>query len=128
MASLDDIRYRTEETAEHIAAKSVEIARSAADKAKLVARMSKLNADVITEKDALRRAYFELGKLYYKKYREAPDSDFAEQCSRIASSIAVIKESREEIRQCKEAFKGTKEEEPPLNFDAEVVTEEEKKD
>ena len=108
MANFDEIKQKTEETAEHIAAKSIELAKSAAEKTKLVARISKLNADVISEKDALRRAYLDLGKLYYEKFKDEPDETVAENCRRIASSLAVISQCREEIDQCKAALKGDK--------------------
>ena len=116
MANFDEIRQRTGETAEHIAAKSIELAKTAAEKTKLVARISKLNADVISEKDALRRAYSDLGKLYYKTFKDAPDETMADECRRIASSLAVIAQCRDEIEQCKAALKGEKE-------DAETVIE-----
>ena len=111
MANFDEIKQKTEETAEHIAAKSIELARSAAEKTKLVARISKLNADVISEKDALRRAYLDLGKLYYEKFKDEPDDVLADNCRRIASSLAVISQCRDEIDQCKAALKGDKAEE-----------------
>lgn len=108
MANFEEIRQRTGETAEHIAAKSIELAKTAAEKTKLVARISKLNADVISEKDALRKAYSDLGKLYYKTFKDAPDESMAEECRRIASSLAVIAQCRDEIEQCKAALRGEK--------------------
>ena len=108
MANFDEFKQKTGETAEHIAAKSIELAKTAAEKTKLVARISKLNADVISEKDALRRAYLDLGKLYYEKFGSDPDASVADDCRKIASSLAVIAQCREEIDQCKAALKGDK--------------------
>ena len=125
MANFDEIRQRTGETAEHIAAKSIELAKTAAEKTKLVARISKLNADVISEKDALRKAYSDLGKLYYKTFKDAPDETLADECRRIASSLAVIAQCRDEIEQCKAALKGEKEEAGPVIEVPEAEPEEE---
>ena len=108
MANFDEIKQKTGETAEHIAAKSIKLAKTAAEKTKLVARISKLNADVISEKDALRRAYLDLGKLYYEKFKNDPDESLAEGCRKIASSLAVIAQCRTEIDECKDALKGAK--------------------
>lgn len=108
MANFDDIRQKTGETAEHIAAKSIELAKTAAEKTKLVARISKLKTDVISERDALRRAYLELGKLYYEKFKDDPDEAVADNCRKIASSLAVIAQCKDEIAQCKAALKGDK--------------------
>lgn len=108
MTNFDEIKQRTGETAEYIAAKSIEIARTAAEKTRLVARISKLNADVITEKEALRRAYIDLGKKYYKYFRENPNELLKDNCREIASSIAVITQCRAEIDECKQSLKGVK--------------------
>ena len=108
MSNFDEFKQRTEETAEHIAAKSIELARSAAEKTKLIGRISKLNADIITEKETLRRAYIDLGKKYYKYFRDDPEEILDEDCRKIASSIAVITECRSEIEDCKAAIRGDK--------------------
>lgn len=110
MTNFDEIKQRTGETAEYIAAKSIEIARTAAEKTRLVARISKLNADVITEKENLRRAYIDLGKKYYKYFRENPNDILDEDCRKITSSIAAITQCRAEIDECKLSLKGEKEE------------------
>ena len=108
MANFDEIKQKTGETAEHIAAKSIELAKTAAEKTKLVARISKLNADVISERDTLRRAYLDLGKLYYEKFKDDPDEAVADKCRVVASSLAVIAQCKDEIEQCKAALKGDK--------------------
>jgi len=108
MANFDEIKQKTGETAEHIAAKSIELAKTAAEKTKLVARISKLKTDVISERDALRRSYLELGKLYYEKFKDDPDEAVADNCRKIASSLAVIAQCKDEIGQCKAVLKGDK--------------------
>ena len=105
MPSFEEFKQRTGETAEYIAAKSIELAKAAAEKTRLLARISKLNADIITEKDAMRRAYINLGKLYYENYKDGPDDIMVNDCERISTAIAMIADCKAEIEECKAEFR-----------------------
>lgn len=104
MANFENFKQKTTETAEYIAAKSIELARLAAEKTKLVARISKLNADILTEKEAARKAYMELGKLYYEAHKNDAEPEMAANCARITEANAAIADHRAEISMCKSEF------------------------
>ncbi|MCC8356507.1 MAG: hypothetical protein LJU34_01420 [Oscillospiraceae bacterium] len=94
------------------ATKAAGAAKSFASKTKQIGRVAKLNMDIASEKDAIRRAYEEMGRLYYENHQENPEGLLAPACQSVAASFAAIAAMEEEIEQLKE--KG--EEEPAADF------------
>ena len=61
----------------------------------------------MSEEDAIKKAYIELGKLYYAERGAAPEAAYVNSCERIAASKAAIEANNARIAELK-----TKEDEP----------------
>lgn len=72
-------------------------------KAKEVAEIGKLKVQNSTEQEAIRKAYSELGKLYYAERGSAPEAAYADQCQRITDALARISYNNERIADIKAA-------------------------
>lgn len=109
------------------ASRAAGVAKGLAARTRQLGRAAKLNMDIASEKDAIRKTYEEIGRLYYENHREAPEGLLAHACQSIDASKAAIAAMEEEIEQLKE--KG--EEAPAEDFqtvvdqtEAEVVSQE----
>jgi len=69
----------------------------AARKTKNVSRIAKLNVDIASQRDTVKRIYREIGKLYYETHREDPESYFAQLCQEIDVSMESIAAMEAEI-------------------------------
>lgn len=84
-------------------AKARELADTGAAKAKELAEIGKLKVSNSTEQEAIRKAYSELGKLYYAERGSAPEAAYADACQRISDSLARISYNNERIADIKSA-------------------------
>ena len=84
-------------------AKARELADTGAAKAKELAEVGKLKVSNSTEQEAIRKAYSELGKLYYAERGSAPEAAYADACQRITDSLARISYNNERIADIKAA-------------------------
>lgn len=98
-----------------------DVAQSAANKAKSLKTIAKSNIGIISEQDKLKKAYAELGKLYYRDYvtgEEPDDSEYLPLCDKISELVKSIQSLRDDIDLAK--AKPEKDDEP----DAEELKEE----
>lgn len=84
MADINELKDVFFNTLGTVAGKTRGFAEKAADKAKDVARIAKLNMELTAEKDTIEKAYLEIGKLYYETHKNAPDGFFVQLCDEIA--------------------------------------------
>lgn len=84
-------------------AKARELADTGIAKAKELAEIGKLKVSNSTEQEAIRKAYTELGKLYYAERGSAPEAAYADTCQRISNSLARISYNNERIADIKAA-------------------------
>ena len=84
-------------------AKAKELAGTGVAKAKELSEISKLKVQNSTEQEAIRKAYFNLGKLYYAEHGSAPEAACAELCQSITDSLARISYNNERIADIKAA-------------------------
>lgn len=84
-----------------VADKSVLFAKKAADKAVVYAKITKINAELVSEKDKLKKAYQEIGKIYYDLHKDAPDAEFVNAIEDLENVKKVIKEKKSEIETLK---------------------------
>ncbi len=82
-----------------ISAKSREIAR----KAKVISETSSLNNIIKTEQHKIDTNYKMMGKLYFEKYAETPDTEFSESIDLIKLSQQKISETQDQITKIKNA-------------------------
>lgn len=82
-----------------------DIANKAADKAKSGARIAKLTMEIASEKENMKKAYVEIGKLYYDTHKDDPEGFFIQLCDEVALAQKSIADKEAEI----EALKLTEE-------------------
>ena len=85
------------------------VAKSAAEKTKLLSIIAKDNLEILAEQDKMRKAYTELGKVYYKDFamEEEPDeAEYLPWCSKITECRKKIEALKDEIADCKEKLGG----------------------
>jgi len=66
------------------------VAQAGVAQTKKVVTIAKLKADNMAQQDAVRKAYFAIGKLYYAKSKGAPDEEFAELFAKADAALAAI--------------------------------------
>jgi hypothetical protein len=103
MAKIDDIKGAVMDTIGSVAGKTRDLAGNVADKAKDVSRIAKLNIEISTEKDTIKKAYIEIGKLYYETHKDDPDGFFVQLCDEITVATESIKSKEAEIAEIKAA-------------------------
>lgn len=84
-------------------AKARELADTGAAKAKELSEIGKLKVQNSTEQEAIRKAYSELGKLYYAERGSAPEAAYTDLCQRITDALARISYNNERIADIKAA-------------------------
>ncbi len=94
---------RAKELTETGVAKAKELADAGAAKAKELAEIGRLKVYNSTEQENIRKAYSELGKLYYAERGSAPEAAYADACQRITDSLARISYNNERIADIKSA-------------------------
>ena len=94
---------KAKEITESGIAKARELADSGVAKAKEITEIGKLKVSNSTEQEAIRKAYSELGKLYYAERGSAPEAAYADACQRITDALARISYNNERIADIKAA-------------------------
>ena len=84
-------------------AKAKELANVGAAKARELSEIGKLKVQNSTEQEAIRKAYSDLGKLYYAEHGSDPEASCAELCQRITDALARISYNNERIADIKAA-------------------------
>lgn len=84
-------------------AKAKELADTGATRAKELTEIGKLKVNNSAEQEAIRKAYSELGKLYYAERGSAPEAAYADACQRITDAMARISYNNERIADIKAA-------------------------
>ena len=84
-------------------AKAKELTGTGIAKAKELSEIGKLKMQNSTEQETIRRAYSDLGKLYYAERGSAPEPGYADLCQRIDEAMARITYNNERIADIKAA-------------------------
>lgn len=103
-----------------------DLAQSGVSKSKQIGEIAKLNLANVSEEDNIRKAYIEIGKLYYAERGMAPEPAYAALCEKITAAKVTIEENKNRVEELK-AEGSIRDEEIQINVpvDAEpVVTEE----
>jgi hypothetical protein len=83
--------------------KATDLAQSGVAKSKQLAEIAKLKADNLSQEDAIKKAYVEIGKLYYAEKGQAPEGAYAAACEKITAARAAEEANNERIAELKEA-------------------------
>ncbi len=108
---------------DNIKDKALDLAQTGVAKSKQVVEIAKLKAANLAEEDAVKRAYIEIGKLYYAERGMAPEAAYAALCEKITAARVNIEENKSRIEELKAAVGGAAEAEEPVVVAAEPVDE-----
>lgn len=84
--------------------RGTEYAGIAMDKTKDAARIAKLTVSLGSEKEALKKAYLELGKAYYEEHHDSAEGLYAQLVEEVDAVNKRIEEMQEEIASLKESL------------------------
>ena len=82
--------------------KATDLAQAGVAKSKRLAEIAKLKMSNMAEEDAIKKAYIEIGKLYYAEQGATPDGAYAAACEKITASKALIETNNERIAELKQ--------------------------
>ena len=85
--------------------RAVDLAQAGVAQSKRLAEIAKLKTANLGEEDTIKKAYIELGKLYYKDFimEEEPDGAYVAACERIDAARAAIETNNDRIAELKTA-------------------------
>ena len=90
MAFLDDLKDKT-----------LDLAQAGVAKSRQIVEIARLNLANASEEDTIKKAYIEIGKLYYAERGTAPDAAYAAQCERITTAKINIEENKTRLAELK---------------------------
>lgn len=90
MAFLDDLRD-----------KALDLGRAGVAKSKQLAEIARLNLANSSEEDGIKKAYIEIGKLYYAERGMAPEAAYVSLCEKITGAKINIEENKNRIAELK---------------------------
>ena len=92
------------DTITNLRERGAEYANVAMDKTRDAARLAKLTVALTSEKDALKKAYIELGKAYYEEHHNDAEGLYAQLVEEVDAVNARIEEMQSEIDSLKGSF------------------------
>lgn len=98
MAFFDKLK----ETVSDIGEKVGDLAQTGVAKSKQLAEIAKLKAANMAEQDAIKKAYLEIGKLYYAEKGATPEGGYAAACEKITAAKANIAANNAKIEEIKD--------------------------
>ena len=81
--------------------RATDLAQSVEATSKRLAEIAKLKASNMAEEDTIKKAYVELGKLYYAEHGTTPDGAYAAACEKITAARAAIETNNDRIAELK---------------------------
>ena len=100
--------------------KATDLAQTGAAESKRLTEIAKLKSANLSEENAIKKAYVEIGKLYYEQMAAAPGEDFAAACEKITAAKANIEANNDRIAELKNKD-DDKDEEPVVVAEVEAV-------
>ena len=79
-----------------------DLAQAGVAKSKQLAEIAKLKAANMSEQDTIRKAYLEIGRLYYAEKGFAPEGGYAAACEKITAAKANIEANNARIEDLKD--------------------------
>ena len=81
--------------------RAADLAQTGAAESKRLAEIAKLKSANLGEENAIKKAYAEIGKLYYEMMGAAPGEEFAAACEKITAAKAAIEANNDRIAELK---------------------------
>lgn len=85
------------DTLDKLKDKTVDLAQAGMAQSKRVAEMAKLKTDNMAEEDTIKKAYIEIGKLYYAEKGLTAEGAYAAACEKITAAKAAIEVNKDRI-------------------------------
>lgn len=82
--------------------KTVDLAQAGMAQSKKLAEIAKLKTDNMSEEDAIKKAYLEIGKLYYAEKGALAEGPYAAACEKITAAKAAIETNNERIAELRD--------------------------
>ena len=82
--------------------KATDLAQAGVAQSKRLGEIAKLKASNLGEEDAIKKAYIEIGKLYYAEKCAQPEEGYAAACEKITAAKAAIETNNARIAELKE--------------------------
>lgn len=125
LAKLGQAAEATKDIANKVADGAKDVADKAADTAKTGSRIAKLNIEIATERDNMKKTYLEIGKLYYDTHKDDPEGFFIQLCDEVTLAERNIAEKEAEIAELKESLKADKDNDDSIEVEFEEIVEQE---
>lgn len=87
---------------DNLKGKVSDLAQAGVAKSKQLAEIAKLKAANVGEQDAIKKAYLEIGKLYYAEKGSTPEGGYAAACEKITAAKANIAANNAKIEELKD--------------------------
>lgn len=81
--------------------RAADLAQAGVAQTKRLAEIAKLKMSNMGEEDTIKKAYLEIGRLYYAEQGASPDGAFVSACERITAAKAAIETNNDRITQLK---------------------------
>ena len=81
--------------------KATDLAQAGVAQSKRLAEIAKLKTANMGEEDTIKKAYIELGKLYYAEKGAAPEAAYAASCEKLTAAKAAIEANNDRIAELK---------------------------
>ena len=105
--------------------RATDLAQAGVSQSKRLAEIAKLKAANLGEEDNIKKAYIEIGKLYYAEKGSCPDGAYVSPVEKIQAAKAAIEANNQRLAELKENDGEVEvEAEPEVAVEAEVVVEE----
>ena len=79
--------------------RAMDLAQSGVAKSRQIAEIAKLKTANMSEEDAMKKAYIEIGKLYYAERGMAPEAAYEALCRKITAAKVNIEENKSRIEE-----------------------------
>ena len=86
---------------DNLKGKATDLAQAGVAQSKRLAEIAKLKTANLGEEDTIKKAYIELGKLYYAEKGLSPEGAYAAACEKITAAKAAIEANNDRIAELK---------------------------
>ncbi len=97
MSKINEIKEKALSALGTIIDKSTDLYETAEEKAKYIAKTTKLKAEIAKDSSAVKKLYSDLGSLYYCLNKDNPDEKLAQLCEEIKSILDNIEVKEREL-------------------------------
>lgn len=79
--------------------KATDLAQTGFAKSSQVAEMTKLQLNIVSQEDIIKKSFFELGKRYYEQNSNNPEPAYEAACQRVEGAYKKIAQNKERIKE-----------------------------